>query len=129
MKLANLTQITDIVNDNTIIIIRNTNFHMLTVGNWYQDNILEYNDREIITFTWQNDNKLYIDIAQGEIHMTIKGAQTIAEYKEIQKNRIQKWIDDHFFKGSVTWEMSGASHIKITDKTGDSMTISLDEIE
>ena len=25
--------------------------------------------------------------------------------------------------------MSGASHIKITDKTGDSMTISLDEIE
>ena len=63
MKLANLTQITDIVNDNKIIIIRNTNFHMLTVGNWYQDNILEYNDREIITFTWQNDNKLYIDIA------------------------------------------------------------------
>lgn len=63
MKLANLTQITDIVNDNTIIIIRNTNFHTLTVGNWYQDNILEYNDREIITFTWQNDNKLYIDIA------------------------------------------------------------------
>ena len=61
--------------------------------------------------------------------MTIKGAQTIAEYKEIQKNRIQKWIDDHFFKGSVTWEMSGASQIKITDKTGDSMTISLDEIE
>ena len=61
--------------------------------------------------------------------MTIKGAQTIAEYKEIQKNRIQKWIDDHFFKVSVTWEMSGASHIKITDKTGDSMTISLDEIE
>ena len=61
--------------------------------------------------------------------MTIKGTRTIAEYKEIQKNRIQKWIDDRFISGSVTWEMSGASHIKITDKTGDSMTISLDEIE
>lgn len=61
--------------------------------------------------------------------MTIKGAQTIAEYKEIQKNRIQKWIDDRFISGSVTWEKSGASHIKIIDKTGDSMTISLDEIE
>lgn len=61
--------------------------------------------------------------------MTIKGVRTIAEYKEIQKNRIQEWVDAHFFKGSVTWEMSGASHIKITDKTGDSILISLDEIE
>ena len=61
--------------------------------------------------------------------MTIKGVRTIAEYKEIQKNRIQEWVDAHFFKDSVTWEMSGASHIKITDKTGDSILISLDEIE
>jgi hypothetical protein len=61
--------------------------------------------------------------------MTIKGVQTIAEYKTEQKNRIQKWIDDSFISGSVTWEMDGASHIKITDKTGDSMTISLDEID
>lgn len=61
--------------------------------------------------------------------MTIKGTRTIAEYKEMQKNRIQKWINDRFFEGAVTWEMSGASHIKITDKTGDSIIISLDEIE
>lgn len=61
--------------------------------------------------------------------MTIKGTRTIAEYKEIQKKRIQEWIDDRFFKGSVTWEMAGTSHIKITDKTGDNMTISLAEIE
>lgn len=61
--------------------------------------------------------------------MIIKGARTISEYKEIQKNRIQKWVDDRFISGSVTWEMDGASHIKITDKTGDSILISLDEIE
>jgi hypothetical protein len=61
--------------------------------------------------------------------MIIKGARTISEYKEIQKNRIQKWVDDRFISGSVTWEMDGASHIKITDKTGDSIIISLDEIE
>lgn len=61
--------------------------------------------------------------------MTIKGARTISEYKEIQRNRIQKWIDDRFISGSVTWEMDGASHIKITDKTGDSIIISFDEIE
>lgn len=61
--------------------------------------------------------------------MIIKGARTISEYKEIQKNRIQKWVDDCFISGSVTWEMDGASHIKITDKTGDSIIISLDKIE
>lgn len=61
--------------------------------------------------------------------MTIKGARTIEEYKKIQKNRIQKWVDDRFISGSVTWEMDGASQIKITDKMGDSMTIQLDEIE
>lgn len=61
--------------------------------------------------------------------MIIKGARTIFEYKEIQKNRIQKWVDDRFISGSVTWEMDGASHIKITDKTGDSIIISLDKIE
>lgn len=61
--------------------------------------------------------------------MTIKGAKTIAQYKEIRDKKIQKWIDNRFISGSVTWEMDGASHIKITDKTGDSMVVSLDEIE
>lgn len=60
--------------------------------------------------------------------MIIKGARTIAEYKEMQKNRIQKWVDDHFFKGSVTWEMDGANAIKVTDKTGDSMIVELSKI-
>lgn len=61
--------------------------------------------------------------------MVIKGAKTIKEYKEIQKEHIQKWVDERFISGSVTWEMDGALHIKITDKTGDSIIISLDEIE
>ena len=61
--------------------------------------------------------------------MTIKGARTIAEYKDMQKTRIQKWVDDRFITGSVTWEMDGALRIKITDKTDDSIIISLDEIE
>lgn len=61
--------------------------------------------------------------------MTIKGTKTIAEYRDIQKDRIQKWVDDRFVEGSVTWEMDGALRIKITDKTDDSIIISLDEIE
>ena len=60
--------------------------------------------------------------------MTIKGARTIAEYKQIQRRMIQQWIDDNFIEGSVTWTMHGANAIEITDTTGDRMTISLDAI-
>lgn len=61
--------------------------------------------------------------------MTIKGAKTIAEYKEIRDKKIQNWIDSNFYEGSVEWEMSGANAIKVTDRTGDSMVVQLDEIE
>lgn len=65
---------------------------------------------------------------KGVGYMVIKGAKTIAEYKQIQAEKIQKWIDSNFFEGSVVWEMNGANAIKVTDKTGDSMVVSLDEI-
>lgn len=45
--------------------------------------------------------------------MTIKGARTIKEFKAMQKEHIQKWIDDNFIEGSVVWEMSGALYIKV----------------
>lgn len=61
--------------------------------------------------------------------MTIKGAKTIAEYRKMQTEKIQNWIDSNFYEGSVEWEMSGANAIKVTDRTGDSMVVSLDEIE
>lgn len=60
--------------------------------------------------------------------MVIKGARTIAEFKQMQAKEIQSWIDSNFVGGSVTWEMSGTNAIKISDKTGDSMVISLAEI-
>lgn len=61
--------------------------------------------------------------------MKIKGAKTIAEYKEMQKKHIQKWIDENFVENSVKWEMDGALHIKVTDKTGDSMIVALQDID
>jgi hypothetical protein len=61
--------------------------------------------------------------------MKIKGAKTIAEYKAMQKESIQKWIDKYFLKNSVKWEMDGALHIKVTDKTGDSMIVALKDID
>ena len=61
--------------------------------------------------------------------MKIKGARTIAEYKEIRNEKIQKWIDSNFVEGSVKWEFDGANAIKVTDKTGDSMLVQLSEID
>ena len=61
--------------------------------------------------------------------MVIKGARTIAEYRQIQAEKIQNWIDSNFVEGSVTWEMDGSNAIKVTDKTGDSMVIQLAEID
>ena len=61
--------------------------------------------------------------------MKIFGTKTIDEYKEIRDMKIQKWIDDNFVAGSVTWEMNTANAIRVTDRTGDSMIIQLDAID
>lgn len=61
--------------------------------------------------------------------MRIKGATTIAEYKKMQHEQIQNWIDKTFVEGSVTWEFDGALHIKVTDTTGDSMIVALQDID
>lgn len=61
--------------------------------------------------------------------MKISGAKTIAEYKQMQAEKIQNWIDSNFVDGAVTWEMDGANAIKITDRTGDSMIVQLAEID
>ena len=62
-------------------------------------------------------------------HVVIKGAKTIAEYRQIQAKKIQNWIGSNFVDGSVTWEMDGANAIKVTDKTGDSMVVQLTETD
>lgn len=60
--------------------------------------------------------------------MRIKGARTIEEYRQMQRERVQQWIDCNFIKDSVTWEFDGSLNIRITDKVGDSMIVSLQDI-
>lgn len=50
--------------DSTTIYIRNQQFGLLTKGNWYQDNVLEYMKREVESFSWQDDDNIYIDLAE-----------------------------------------------------------------
>ena len=61
--------------------------------------------------------------------MKIYGTHTIEEYKNAQTKLIQNWIDQHFVKGSVTWELSDPLHITVTDRSGDSMIVHLDQVD
>lgn len=61
--------------------------------------------------------------------MKIYGTHTVAEFKAARDKLIQNWVDQHFVTGSVTWKMSDSSHVMITDKTGDSMEIHVDQID
>lgn len=61
--------------------------------------------------------------------MKIYGTHTIEEYKSAQTKLIQNWIDQHFVKGSVTWELSDPLHITVTDRSGDSMIVHLDQVD
>ena len=58
----------------------------------------------------------------------VVSVKTVAEYKKIRDERIQSWIDARFENGCVTWELINPDEVKITDQTGDSMTVSVSEI-
>lgn len=51
-----------IINDTTENYIRDMNFGLITKGNWFQDNVLDRIKDEIDSFTWQNDNRVYVDM-------------------------------------------------------------------
>lgn len=54
--------LSDIVNDDTRIIIRCDDFRVITSGNWDEDNILNCSHIEVESFTWEKENVIYIDI-------------------------------------------------------------------
>lgn len=54
-----------LIDDNTEIIIRQgEGFATLARGNWYQDDILAYSGNEVESFTWEDDNRIYIDVKE-----------------------------------------------------------------
>lgn len=54
---------TGLIKDDTEVWIRQgEGFHVLAHGNWYQDDVLEHMNREVESFTWQDDNNFYIDV-------------------------------------------------------------------
>ena len=63
MTIEKLYEIS-LINDNTELFIRDNDFNVLAHGNWYQDNVLDFLDAKIESFTWQYDNKIYIYLNQ-----------------------------------------------------------------
>lgn len=52
-----------LIDDSTEIVIREgEGFATLARGNWYQDDILAYENHEVESFTWQDDNRIYVDV-------------------------------------------------------------------
>lgn len=53
-----------IIKDDTEVCIRDTDFNLLAKGKWYENHILDYIIQiyKVESFTWQDDNKIYIDI-------------------------------------------------------------------
>ena len=53
-----------IINQDTTIIIRNTNLRVLVRGCWFQDGILNHSQDTVESFSWQDDNTVHVDIKE-----------------------------------------------------------------
>ncbi len=51
-----------LIDDDTEILIHDEDSRALAHGNWYQDDVMAYESHEVESFTWQDDNKCFIDI-------------------------------------------------------------------
>lgn len=55
MLVKELLQLQGLVTDETRLVIRSDS-GVLSVGRWCEDDILDFNDEEIASFTWRGDN-------------------------------------------------------------------------
>lgn len=61
--------------------------------------------------------------------MTIRGAKSIAEFKQMQRAEIEAWINRNFLpEAGITWKMHGANAIELTDKNSDTLVVPLNEM-
>lgn len=64
--------------------------------------------------------------SEKEVRIMVKNAKTIDEYKKMKK--VEDWINKNFVENSVKYEIDGDT-VKITDNTGDSMVLALNDIK
>lgn len=62
MTLKQLYVDYDLINDSTRIVVRDSELRFHTEGHWFSDNVLNYGNREIRSFTWQDDNTVFVEV-------------------------------------------------------------------
>lgn len=53
-----------LLDDRTAVYIRDGDFHLLALGRWFESHVMSYSNFEVESFTWQDDNEVYIDVKQ-----------------------------------------------------------------
>lgn len=53
-----------LIDDDTIVILRNKTRKTITRGHWYNDQILDHSEDPVETFTWYDDNTVHIDVKE-----------------------------------------------------------------
>lgn len=66
MKVEEILMMDQIINDRTEIYIRDDNFNIVACGNWFNDEVLDHSDDEAESFSWQDDNIVYIYLKEKE---------------------------------------------------------------
>lgn len=62
MKVKDIIN-SDLIESNMYVVIRREDsFCAIAEGEQHKDSIIEYYDREVSAFTWQDDGELYIDL-------------------------------------------------------------------
>ncbi|HIS62148.1 MAG TPA: hypothetical protein IAC14_07870 [Candidatus Scybalomonas excrementigallinarum] len=114
-----------IINDE-IVLYNNSEQYLVT--DYREDNgIIYYNGKMLDLIEKGNERvcdteKRILQIKRDD-NMAIKGAKTIQEYQ------IMKFIEDNFKEGSVSWKIMDDNTFEVKDKTGDTMTMTMDEIK
>lgn len=65
MKVNQIIEL-DIVTDETKIFIRDENSKLLAKGKWFNNCVLDCLNYEVKSFTWQDDNRIYVDVKIGD---------------------------------------------------------------
>ena len=53
-----------ITDDNTTVILWNNGLEPIAIGKWYYDQIVDHSHDHVKSFTWKDDNTLYIDLKE-----------------------------------------------------------------
>lgn len=65
MTVENMIKL-GLIKDTTTVIIRGKDLRPRAKGRWFEDHVLAFVSCEVECFTWQDDDRFYIDLKEVE---------------------------------------------------------------